>query len=218
MKPAGPLSLRLCRPAAAVGLWLVAVALLWGCGGSPSQVQRYLLEYSPPSPPARAPLEAALAIEPFAVNQAFNSTAMVYRPSPNVRDSYRYHRWRVDPGAMVTDFLRRDFRQAGVFKAVLPKDSGGDSRFRLEGAVEEIQEIDDPTGWRASLALTVTLLDTKSPDLTTRVVMQKTYRTEELMPEKTPQGLAQGVSVAMQRLSREIITEVYQAARRRLGG
>lgn len=197
---------------------LSLAVLLWscGCGGSPAQTHRYLLEYPSPVVATGGPLDAALAIEPFEVNQAFNSTAMIYRPSPNVSNTYRYHRWRVDPGSMVTDFLLRDFRHARLFKAILPKDSAGDSRFRLEGGVEEIQEIDAPEGWQAALTLTVTLLDLKGPEVSQRVVFQKTFRALEPMPEKTPRGLAQAAGTAMQRLSQEIMSEVYRAAQQRL--
>jgi len=199
-----------------LGLSLFGLALLSACGGSPTLVHHYLLEYSPPAVRVPATLPATLAVEPFAVAQAFNSTAMIYQPSANVSDSYRYHRWRVDPGAMVTDALIRDLREARLFKAVLRSDSTEESRFSLEGGVEEVQEIDTPGTWQAALTLTVTLLDLKSPDLTTRVVFQKTFRTTEPLPAKTPAGLAQGMSAALSRLSQEISHELYQAARQRL--
>ena len=46
---------------------------------------------------------------------------------------------------------------------------------------------DEAEGWKASLALTVTLLDTNQDELPQRVVFQKNYRAQEPMPEKTPQ-------------------------------
>lgn len=46
------------------------------------------------------------------------------------------------------------------------------------------------------------------------MLFQKNYRAEEPLTEKTPDGLAQAMSRAMERLSAQIITEVYQAAKK----
>lgn len=193
----------------AVILWLA------GCGKPPTLVQKYILEYPPPVPRASLPLEEGIKVEQFSVAQAFNSTAMIYRPHPYKSEAYSYHRWRVSPGYLVTDYLLRDLRKSGLFKAVLPYDSSDKGRFLLEGGVEEIQEIDEPDGWKAALALNITLLDLNEKEITKRVVFQKNYRVEEPLAEKTPNGLAQGMSRAMERLSGEIITDIYRAAKKR---
>lgn len=197
-----------------LGLW--CLVCFSGCGGSPTSVHRYFLEYPSPVVQVPATLDTALLVEPFTVDEAFNSTAMIYRPAANVRNTYRYHRWRVDPGSMVTDFIIRDFRQSRLFRAILTRGSAGESRFRLEGSVNEIQEIDSPGIWEAALGLTITLLDMRDPDLSTQLIFQKSFRVLEPMPQKTPAGLAQATSKAMQRLSQEILGEVYQAVRKRL--
>jgi hypothetical protein len=49
-----------------------------------------------------------------------------------------------------------------------------------------------------------------------KVVFQKNYRVAEPMFERTPKGLAEAMSRAMERASAEITTDVYQAARQRL--
>jgi hypothetical protein len=46
------------------------------------------------------------------------------------------------------------------------------------------------------------------------VVFQKNYQATEPMPEKTPAGLAQATSRAMEQLSGQIIADVYQAAKK----
>lgn len=186
--------------------------LVAGCGKPPNLVHRYILEYPPPKGPAAPKIGEAIKVELFSVAQAFNSPAMVYQTNPFKSDTYNYHRWRVNPGNMVTDYLLRDLRNSGLFKAALPAGSAGKSRYLLEGGVEEIQEIDEADGWKAALALNITLLDQNRHELTERVVFQKNYRAVELMTEKTPHGLAQGMSRAMQRLSGEIIADIYKAA------
>jgi ABC-type uncharacterized transport system auxiliary subunit len=195
-------------PRAAVCL----VLLFAGCGKPPVLVHKYLLEY--PSPAFKGqPLEEAIKVEQFAVAQAFNSPAMVYRPNPYKTEVYNYHRWRVSPGYLATDYLLRDLRGSGLFKAVFPPDSASRSRFVLEGGVEDFQEVDEPDGWKAALGLNVTLLDLNQQEITRRVVFQRNYRVLEPLTEQTPQGLAQGMSRAMQKLSTQIIADVYGAAK-----
>ena len=197
------------------GALLILAFLLAGCGKPPTLVQKYILEY--PSPlVARAPqVPEVLKVELFSVAQVYNSPAMIYQPRPFQSDAYRYHRWRVNPGNLVTDYLLRDLRYSKLFKAVLPYSSIGKSRFLLEGGVEKFQETDEPDGWKASLALNITLLDLNQQELPQRIVFQKNYRDAEPLWDRTPKGLAQGMSRAMERLSAQIITDVYRAAARR---
>lgn len=192
---------------------LLIFLLLWcGCGKPPMLIKKYLFDY--PAPAVKVtPLEENLKVEKFAVAQAFNSTAMVYRTAPYNSETYNYSRWQVNPGYLVTDYLIRDLRNSRLFKAVLPGDSPTKARFALEGGVEEIQELDQGDVWQASLALNITLLDTNENEITKRVLFQKNYQATEPLTEKTPAGLAQAMSRAMEQLSARIITDVYQAAK-----
>jgi cholesterol transport system auxiliary component len=196
-----------------VSLGAVWLALLsWGCGKPPVMANKYLLEY--PSPAVQGqPLPVAVTVARFAVAQTYNSTAMVYRPNPYQSETYNYNRWRVNPGYLVTDYLVRDFRNSRLFKAVFGPDSANKSRYVLEGGVAEIQEVDEADGWKAALALNVTLLDLSQPEITKRVVFQRDYRAAEPLLEQTPKSLAQGMSRAMEKLSARIITDTYQAVR-----
>lgn len=197
------------------GLMSLAL-LLSGCGKPPVMVYKHLLEYPAPESPRRSPIPEALKVELFSVAQAYNSPAMVYRPTTYQSGTYHYHRWRVNPGELVTDFLLRDLRHSGLFKAVFGYDRTARTRFQLEGAVEEFQEVDAGDAWTAVLALNITLLDTTQEEITQRVIFQKNYRAAEPLIEKTPQGLAAAMSRAMQNLSGAIISDIHQAAWKRL--
>jgi ABC-type uncharacterized transport system auxiliary subunit len=204
-------------PAALAAAALLLALVLAGCGQPPPLIRQYVFEYAPPVAPAQVKLDDAIRVKQFAVDQTFNTTAMVYRPQPLESAAYQYSSWRVNPGHLVTDYLARDLRHAGRFKAVFSRSDPGRSRYVLEGGVEEIQELNEPDGWKASLALTATLLDTGSDEVPQRIVFQRSYRTAEPMWDKTPPGLAEAMSRAMERLSRQIITDVHQAAQQRGG-
>jgi len=211
----GRLTRRSWLPALLAALFM---ACLGGCGKPPMLVNQYLLEYPAPVVDRKAKLSTDVKVDLFSVAQAFNTNAMVYQPHPYQSQSYNYSRWRANPGNLVTDYLIRDLRESGLFKAVFGPSSTGKHRFKLEGGVAEFQELDTPGGWQASLALTVTLLDMDKEELPQRVVFQKNYRVQEPMPVKTPQGLAQGMSRAMEQVSARIIMDVYEAARTRAAG
>lgn len=195
---------------------LIAALLLAGCGKSPVLVHQYILEYPPPALKG-TPLAEAVKVERFAVAEPYNTTAMVYRPDAFKSDTYKYNRWRVGPGHLVTDYLLRDLRAARLFKAVFGPDAPDQSRYLLEGGVEEFQEVDAADGWKAALAVSVTLLDRHYQEIPQRVVFQKNYRILEPLAAKTPDGLAQAMSQAMEKASGEIIMDVYRAAQSRQG-
>jgi ABC-type uncharacterized transport system auxiliary subunit len=215
LPPVRPRPGRLTGPAGLLLLLTALIAFLSGCGKPPMLVNQFILEYPAPSLGGGAKIPEALKVERFAVAQAFNTNAMVYQPQPYKSQVYNYSRWRVNPGYLVTDYLLRDFRDAGRFQAVFGPDGGGKHRFQLEGGVAEFQELDEPGGWQAALALTVTLLDTKEERLPRRVVFQKNYRVLSPLPAKTPEGLAQAMSQAMAEVSARIITDTCEAARNR---
>jgi ABC-type uncharacterized transport system auxiliary subunit len=186
-----------------------------GCGKPPMLVQQYILDYPAPVLRGQAKIPAAVKVGLFSVAQAFNTNAMVYQPQPFKSETYNYSRWRANPGYLVTDYLLRDFRDSRLFTAVFGPSGSGDFRFLLEGGVDDFQELDEPDGWKAALGLTVTLLDLSQQELPQRIVFQKNYRALEPMPDKTPQGLAQAMSRALEHLSARILTDTYEAARRR---
>ncbi|MBM4287925.1 MAG: hypothetical protein FJ135_07210 [Deltaproteobacteria bacterium] len=198
----------------AVLLIITMALLLAGCGKPPTVTNRYLLEYPAPAIAGQTPLQESIRVELFSAAQSINSTAMIYFPRPYETSSYVYNRWMVSPSHMVTDFLLRDLRNSGLFKGVFGHQQSGLGRFKVEGAVQQFAEINDPDGWKAVLALTVTLLDLSRDEVTQRVIWQKNYHQEEYMPEQTAFGLAQGMSQAMARVSHQVISDLYQAAAR----
>jgi len=195
----------------AVYIMLVAL-LLPGCigGGKPADmVEQYILEYNSPAFKDCSRIDEAFTVERFSVAQAFNTRSMVYRENPFNHNAYNYHRWRVNPGDMVTDFVLRDARNSGIFKAVFSYRDTNNTRFLLEGQVGEFLEVDEKEGRNAILILTASLLDLRQKEITTRVVFQKTYRSVEPIEQPTARGLAQGMSRAMRKVSESLIKDIY---------
>jgi ABC-type uncharacterized transport system auxiliary subunit len=198
-------------------LTLTATMVLAACGKPPNLINRYILEYPPPVVARLSPLDTAIKVELFAVDESLNRPEMVYKVNPYKTGVYQYNRWRTDPGYLATDYLTRDLRDSRLFKAVFSYDRSGQARFHLEGGVVDFQENDLPGPWQAVLTLNITLLDTDQENVAARVVFQRTYQAQETMSARTPQGLAEAMSAAMGQVSKKIIDDVYRAVKQRLG-
>src|SRR6185369_11866182 len=115
------------------------VFLLSGCfgGGQPGRaMEQYALEYQPDVPQEFSMLPETITVERFTSALQYSTTAMVYQEEPYQSNQYLYHRWRVNPADLVTDYLMRDLRSAGMFRGVFNHRSSEPSRYLLAGDVE----------------------------------------------------------------------------------
>ena len=174
-----------------------------------NKIDFYTLEYDPPKINGLQPLPSVIRTERFSVAPIYNTNRIIYRDKSFQRESYVYYRWRANPGDLVTYFLGRDITDSGLFKAVLPYDSRFPFAYMLTGSVDEFLEWDMKQSWEAVLALSITLIDEREPDISKRIIFQKTYRAQEPCQRKNPHALAVAMSQAMSRVSEEIIKDTY---------
>ena len=191
---------------------ILLIAGLVGClrgTAPPPLVYQYIIEYPPPEVTSISRTQALLKVERFTVDRVYMDNSMLFRNGPFQREAYHEHRWRVSPADMVTDFLRRDLRHANLFQAVLSARDIEESRFILQGGVEEFLESDDGgKGRNALLVVTVTLLDLSTRDVSQRVVIQKTYRCEAPFSKEGAAGFAEAMSRAMSQFSTQVIADI----------
>ncbi len=194
------------------------MALISSCnlGAKPSYVvNQYTLEY--PSPVSRESTSVGelVKVEQFSVVQTFNTPAMIYKEGPNLRNVDPYNRWRTKPGDMATEYLTRDLRNSGLFLAVISYNDIKETRYLLEGQVDEFLEASEKDGRKAVLSLNVTFLDLKKRDTAEKVIFQRDYKMVEPYSEKTAAAFAQGMSKAMEKISRQIILDLQAAVKNR---
>ncbi len=192
---------------------LLAVALLLGaCTGSGTprnMITYYTLEYAAPEVSAKGPLPVVVRMERFAVSPIYNSTAIIYRDKSYERGAYVYYRWRANPGDLVSQFLGRDLRMSGLFQGVVPEGSRLHGSYLMEGSVEEFLERDYQDRWDAVLTVNITLLAENEPDISRRVVFQKSYSVISPCRRRHPSALAEAMSNAMRQLSGDVQADVY---------
>jgi len=180
-----------------------------------NKIEFYTLEYEIPQKSSLKQLPFVLRIERFSVAPSYNTSRMIYRDSSFKRNAYILHKWRANPGNLVTYFLSRDIKSAGLFKAVLPHDSGFPSSYVLEGSIDEFFEWDTEKEWKAVMALNITLMAQGEPDISKRVLFQQTYRGTKPCKEKDPKSLAAAMSQAMAEISADIRRDVYSVLKDR---
>jgi ABC-type uncharacterized transport system auxiliary subunit len=195
--------------------------LIFGCslGAKPSYlVNQYTLEYPPPTLKGLASINELVKVEQFSAAQTFNTPAMIYKEGPNLRNVDPYNRWRTKPGDMATEYLTRDLRNAGLFRAVISYNDSEEARYLLEGQVDEFLDASEKDVRKAVLCLNVTFLDLKKRDTAEKVIFQRDYKMVEPYTEKTAAAFAQGMSRAMEKISRQILLDLQNAVKNRQPG
>ncbi len=188
-------------------------ALAAGCsgfGGPPPDINYYAPEYDPPAIDAHQPLPFVLRVNRFGVDPFYDSNRIVYRHADFRRDAYVYHRWWASPAEMVPHFLARDLESTGLFKGVFVFDRHLPATHVLEGNVEAFYEHDEPDAWQAILSLRISLIAADEPDVSRRILFQKSYADREPCARKTPEALTAAMSRAMARTSESILTDIYR--------
>lgn len=174
-----------------------------------NEIAYYTLEYDPPVVAARRPLPYVIRVNPFAVSPVYNSNRIIYRDKSFKRQAYAYYKWRANPAELITYFLRRDLEKCGLFKAVLPHDSSFPPAYLLEGTVQEFLETDKENSWEAVLSVSIALMDETEPDISQKILFQKSYQSNQRCQEKNPQALASAMSLAMSQVSSDVINDTY---------
>jgi ABC-type uncharacterized transport system auxiliary subunit len=201
-----------------LALPFLIMVLISGCGlgAKPSYiVNQYTLEYPSPILKELTSINELVRVDQFSVAQTFNTSAMIYKEGPNLRNVDPYNRWRTKPGEMATEYLVRDLRNSGLFRAVISYNDIEETRYLLEGQVDEFLDASEKDGRKAVLSLNVTFLDLKKRDIAEKVIFQRDYKVVEPYTGKTPAAFAQGMSRAMEKISRQIILDLQNAVKNR---
>jgi len=195
-----------------IALIFIILFFIQGCFGFSNTnkiINYYTLEYPAPKIEGLKTLPFAILIERFQVAPLYDSNKIIYRDGNFKRDAYVYHKWRTNPGDMITELLARDFKEASLFKAVFSLDNRYPSTHILKGTVEDFYELDGKEFWESVLSLTVTLIKTDESDPLKSIVFQKRYSDKERCSKKNPQALAEAMSISMEKLSIMIMKDIY---------
>ncbi|MBI3770595.1 MAG: membrane integrity-associated transporter subunit PqiC [Deltaproteobacteria bacterium] len=176
---------------------LLAAMALAGCsfGRSLPGIHYYTLAITD-APATR--LDAPLRVGVITSDQAYATERIAYRSSPYQLDYYSYHRWAADPRNLVRTAARDYFERAGAANGI---------PFEVEGNIRRLEEVDDPTGWRGTLALDVRVARGGT------IILERAFSETEPAASRRPEAVAAALSRALQRILDQLLTEAARAGR-----
>jgi ABC-type uncharacterized transport system auxiliary subunit len=180
------------RLAAAAALAAAALAAS-GCAGKLPETRHYQLA-APGGKQAGG--DAVLVLETLSTDAAYDDDRIAYRTTPVRIDYYQYHRWSSSPGTMVSNYLEQALEASGRFRAVV-RELTAAAPVILAGRVVAIEEVDrSRTEWLGRIVIELTLNDARTGESLWTEQLEET----EPLRERTPEGLAAALSIAMSRI------------------
>jgi len=185
-----------------------------GCVTSPQpppKIDYYTLEYDAPTPDLPGPIRSIIRVERFQVAPIYNTTNIIYKETSFKRNAYHYHKWRANPGDLVTYFLARDLRDTGLFNGVFILSSKYPASHIIDGTLDRFYLENVDQSWLAVLSVNITFMVDFEPDISKRILFQKRYTSKKKCELRNPKSLAAAMSQAMNEISKTIIQDIYSA-------
>ena len=189
--------------ALATAAWIACAA----CSGTIPETRHYQLA----SPGARQHgTGTTLVLETLSTEPAYDDDRIAYRSNPVRIDFYQYHRWSSAPGVMVSQYLEQALEASGRVRAVV-RELTPSAAVILSGRVVAIEEVDrSKTEWLARIVLELSASDARTGDALWTDQVEET----EPLRERTPEGLAAALSVAMSRIVAHAVPVIADLAER----
>lgn len=155
-----------------------ATLLLAGCSSllvssTPAPVY-YQLDDRAPSATCSGQFSKGVRIQPFSASSPFDQPAMVVEQSKNRVLFSNTYQWVANPGALITQKLRRDLSLTPLFPQVASADNPTMVPLDLTGHVFTFAWVKENSQARAQLEVEISLIDTE----THHVLLRKNYRLE----------------------------------------
>ena len=172
---------------------------LTACAGKLPETRYYQL--ASPATPAPSNSGVALVVETLETDNAYDDERIVYRLTPYRLDYYNYHRWSAPPGTLIGNFLEAAFEASGRFRSV-SRDTNSEAPVILGGRVIALEEVDkSKTSWVGHAVIELRLTDATTGD----VVWSQQFDESEPVKDQTPEGLAQALSKALDRIAKNAL-------------
>ena len=192
----------------ALACWL-ALGLASACASTPPETHYYQLVVLHPPKPTPPSGDITLVIEPLAVDGAYATERIVYRRSRYRLDYYHYHRWSAPPALALAEYLRQAYARTSLFALVSVEPTAAPRTATLRGRILALEEVDESEmRWLGRVALELALFD----PATDQPLWSATFLEEEVLPERTPEGLARAISVALERIVHQSSGAMARAA------
>jgi len=142
--------------------------LIAGCSGAVRQPKYYTLALAPQMDSAQAPSSdpVTVAVRQFETPAYLRQGRIVYRVHPEQVGFYEYHRWAVDPGAMVTTALVDSLQSDRLISYIGPSGNPHSARYLVTGHLDRLDEIDYGGGVKVEAAVSAELINLRTGAVT----------------------------------------------------
>jgi ABC-type uncharacterized transport system auxiliary subunit len=171
---------------------LAAIPMLAACG-SARYPTNYVLSLPARSIAPAPHVRGALAIQEFQCPQYLCEGRIVYRPSSEEIGFYEFHRWAMNPGEMITQFIADSIRSEALFTSVTLQKTGVEPAYVLKGNIERLEEVDQGRDVRTVCTISAELLDTQ----TKSVVWNHTASQTVVVQNRNVAGVVSSLSSAV---------------------
>jgi ABC-type uncharacterized transport system auxiliary subunit len=186
--------------------------LLSGCGLTARDAITYhTFNYPAPSRDVPTPARGTLMIYRFLLSPSVESGFLVVaRPKGKPR-SLTYQRWAHNPADMITDLVRRDIADAGLFSKTVDQSSSERYRYALEGTIRKLGGKVARGKTNAVIEVRVSLTDFGVPLGADKKLMERVYRIAKRCGDSSPEEIMEGLNRAVGELSTRLRTDIRAA-------
>jgi ABC-type uncharacterized transport system auxiliary subunit len=196
-----------------LAITFLALPVLAACGHARYPTS-YVLKF-PPVAPSVAPapdIRGALAVHEFQCPQYLCEGRIVYRPTTEEIGFYEFHRWAMNPGEMITQFVADSVRSQALFKSVALQEAGIEPAYVLKGNIEQLEEVDHGRDVRAVCTISAQLLDTQTKSIVWSHTASQTFAVQNRNVAGVVSSLSAAVRVTIDDLVKSL-RETLSSAR-----
>jgi cholesterol transport system auxiliary component len=194
----------------ALGFTLLAASfLLFGCVSierSYPDKRYFLLEISSKASPQDPADSGILQISSARVSPRYADRNFVYRRSDTRFESDFYNQFLISPAALVTEELRRELSQAGLFKFVVGSANPLAPTHTMETMVNTLYgDFRDLKAPKAVIEMEFFLTQEASPS---GIVFHKLYQRIVPVQERNPEALVRGWNQGLESISDSLVSDL----------
>jgi cholesterol transport system auxiliary component len=194
----------------ALGFTLLAASfLLFGCVSierSYPDKRYFLLEISSKASPQDPADSGILQISSARVSPRYADRNFVYRRSDTRFESDFYNQFLISPAALVTEELRRELSQAGLFKFVVGSANPLAPTHTMETMVNTLYgDFRDLKAPKAVIEMEFFLTQEASPS---GIVFHKLYQRIVPVQERNPEALVRGWNQGLESISGSLVSDL----------
>ena len=143
---------------------LILMAAVMGGSGSTHAKRYFQIRSVAPDEPALPKVERRLLVEPASVDPLYDDIRIPFRVSAFELKYYPYEFWAERPGRQVGTAMAEFLVKKKVFPSVGVGGRGLNESpdIVLRSAIHVLEEIDNPRGWEARLAMTIEFVDART--------------------------------------------------------